>query len=425
MPELLTLPTVILGFNTAVSAVEAFAAQISSAADKYDKESMSKLAHDMGYVFDHDKAELEKELIQILEESDLEIESLPDEERLAQIKSLQGEFSAGLQKLAQTDFEKARRFAFAWQAFMKQPPVEGRLLRRSALIMIVAYFEQMLANLIRTYYTQHPTELPPDRQLSLADLHSIGSVSEAQEYLIAREADHVLHGGLDGHLHYFRTSLKVAIKDLAAPLDELREVFLRRNLIVHANGRVNKNYLAKAGEAYLKDKQIQEGMYLHPSTYYLRRAITVVHISGLALIHQCWRKWASQEREASDRSLTNEIYDALVDEKYDVVEALANFALDFGLPKKLRNYVFINYAIALRDTDRSGEIPAILKKLKPESPPDGKVELSIEMLEGRYEIVLQQLPQALAHGTLDKLARYWPLFKPIREDPRFSDAFDG
>ena len=61
---------------------------------------------------------------------------------------------------------------------------------------LVSYFETLLADLLHAYYLRYPAALPAeDRQLSLNDLRSLGSIEEAENHVIGKEGATALDEG--------------------------------------------------------------------------------------------------------------------------------------------------------------------------------------------------------------------------------------
>lgn len=108
----------------------------------------------------------------------------------------------------------------------KRPPMQGNLLRRGALATLVSAFDTLVADLIRYFYSQNPEAIPAEnRSLSLAKLKELGSIEDAESFLISKEVDGVLWGSLDSQLKYVAKNLHVDLAPLGDERDLLIEVF--------------------------------------------------------------------------------------------------------------------------------------------------------------------------------------------------------
>ena len=103
------------------------------------------------------------------------------------------------------DPEKSKAILEMAFATTKQAPMQGSLLRRGALVTLFSFLESLISEMIHKFYQLFPAALPAeDRMLSLADLKSIGSVEDAEKYLIAREVESILRESLESQIEYFK-----------------------------------------------------------------------------------------------------------------------------------------------------------------------------------------------------------------------------
>ncbi len=415
-------------FHANMGALRVQSAQMSESAEDYDKTKLSQLAQDIGRLTGSDSMENEQELLALIEDSDVEVEPLPDEAKIAELKALQDNALRDLTDLAQPDPEKVRQWLHLMNSFMKQPPVRGRLLRRSALISLVSHFEFLLGDLLRAYTPSvrhiHNSPLAPTQP---DDRESIFETADTER---EHEIADVMRQGLKKRLK--RLSMLLGVEfDLVIPNSfELKEIIARRNLLVHANGNVNKAYLEQVNNPqYFRENQISEGLYLNVTRDYLQRATNIVQVTGLCIVQLCWRQWHKGEHNLADQSVAEFVYDLLVDERYDSVVKLAKFAANLDMGEDARVRIVINRAIALRDTGQR----SLMQQLLIEESRDDKalvyesakvpVKIALRMLREEYDAVLHLLPITIAEGQIDRLARRWPLFKPLWTNEKFIEAF--
>ncbi len=308
-----------------------------------------------------------------------------------------------------------------WMKVMdRQPPVQGALLRRSALINLVIYFELLLTDLIQSYYLRYPAALPAeDRMLSLAELRSIGSVDEAERYLIEKEADSVLRKSLGDQLDYFVKRFKIDTKPIAFLLHDLNEITQRRNLMVHNDGIVNQMYLSKVTAGSKAASSVQLGQRLKIDVDYMSNAIDVIQASGYVLAQQCWRKWEPDQHRAADTDMSAISYDSLLDGRNTVTKCITDYAQETKFVQESDyRMIIINQAIAHSD---SGDHEAKSKLLDScdWSACSLKFTVAIAILRGENDRAFALLPKALEIGEISaKVLTEWPLFRSVKSDPR-------
>jgi hypothetical protein len=254
MEEGTRIKNITISFHQNIQTLVTFAETIGSFADEHDRRvrgSINKLLVDLASAFD-----------QILSDSSSEVESNSEgdcnnqKERKKLSEEQKQQF---IEKLKTVAFDNRNQIKSLNKTVKKTLPVQGNILRRSALISLMATFETLISQLIREFYYKYPEALPSEsKSLSLADLRDLGSVEEAEKFLIDNEIDSVLRGNIQSQLACFEKPIKVSLKPIEKYFDQIIELSQRRNLLVHNDGRVNRHYLNKAPKSFL-NSDIKEG----------------------------------------------------------------------------------------------------------------------------------------------------------------------
>jgi hypothetical protein len=324
------------------------------------------------------------------------------------------------------DPDRTSQFIKCCRSFSKQSPTQGPLLRRSALVILASYFDLLFSDLIQSFYLRHPTALPSDEYvLSLADLRAIGSIEEAERYLITKESDKVLRRSLEDQLGYLSNRPKIDLEPLTDCINDLTELVQRRNLLIHNDGIVNRIYLARVPQSYTEANEIEEGQQLHVDPQYLSNAIETVYVAGIILIQQCWRKWEKEESEQADGALIDHIYESLLEKRHALTIRLAQYgsSIDFATDHDSR-IVTINRAIALKELGEIEEMERVLSE-RDWSSCATKFRLALHVLRDEEGSVFELLPKAIAVEEVGRQAlEEWPLFRSLRTNQRFLEAIE-
>jgi hypothetical protein len=288
---------------------------------------------------------------------------------------------------------------------------------------LTIYFESLLSDLLHIYYSLFPAALPAeDRMLSLADLREIGSISDAEKYLVDREVDAILRESTKVQFDYFSKRLKVNIEMLAKYSTELFEIFQRRNIVVHNQGIVNKIYLQNVSNEIIEKHKITEGSLIKVSEDYLNKAIDFIFLCGIVLIQQCWRKWKKEELDLADSALIDATYESLIEKRYDIVNEVAGYAtgINFEVDRS-RRVVVINQAIALKQLSEIEEMEAVLSK-HDWSSSSMEFEVALCALRNEEDKLLELLSRAIpAKAIKQEDLVDWPLFIEFRNSPAFGE----
>jgi hypothetical protein len=318
------------------------------------------------------------------------------------------------------------RIVDAFVRMHRSSPTQGKLIRRSALVLLISYFELFISDIIQAYYLRYPDALPSEQKsLSLHDLRIIGSIKDAEYLLIMKEVDLVLRGTLEQQIQYISSKMHFNINYLDDYQSKLIEISQRRNIIVHNGSVVNQVYFKNVDADLISKYCIELGDKIDVSKEYLSDAIDIFYICGFILVQQCLRKW-DKLHEYADSIICKHTYNELREERYNLVVYLSEFSskIKIGSDYYCRK-IAINHAIALNELGEYGKVEIILSKYD-WSACAIRFLLALHILKGEEEKLFQLLPRAIAAGEIDKVTlEEWPLFKKFRGTARFQAVVDS
>ena len=301
----------------------------------------------------------------------------------------------------------------------KNAPIQGKLLRKSSLISLMATFETFISQIIQYYYQKFPKAFSSNSdKLSLEKIRELGSLEEAEQLLISNEIDSLLRGNIQSQLDYFEKQLNIDLKPIQSYLEDLTEMSQRRNLLVHNDGIVNKQYLLKTPKKHLH--KIKEGDKISINQEYLLNSIKLINTIGIILFQQCFRKWEKDSISNFNEILINIFYEALLEEDYKLIENLYNYidSIDIKSDKEKRILV-INYCIALKEENKIDEMNTIIEQYD-WSATSTDFNMALAILKNENKQAYKYIKQLLASNDLDKESLHdWPIFKSLREKKKF------
>lgn len=424
MPKEINLVKTARRFDANISALRVFNSQIGHFAEEHDKTTAAQ--HDNSFA----------EIVGISVEDLNSLGSIDkDGFRLALSAQSEQEQIEIYDKLKLTDKQKSiilkfnevnhKEFLLKSLSFLrtstKTLPIQAFILRRSALITLASHFEFLITELLHSYYLLYPQALPAEeRVLSLADLKELGSIEDAENYLIEKEIDSLLRDTIDKQLDYFSSKrIKVNLEQLTTHRNRLVEIFQRRNLIVHNDGIVNKIYLSRVPKELLNE-EMEIGKRLDVSEDYLNQAIETIYLSGVKLTQLCWRKWQKDSIETAESVYINLLYESLQEHQYDFIKALQDFSLTLDYTSdRNKRVAIINHAIALRELNQPDDLNKLLGVLDWSSC-SLEFRAALFAIKGEKENLFRILPKAIAAKEIQKFhLEEWPLFEPFRKNEEF------
>ena len=398
-----------LRFNANLGALWVFSREITTLADSIDRERVHALALEFAPIFDDDPAEVESSLLEFIPSLD-NLEIYPDFREKTSVREMLNEFQStdfkkNLFSWALENPAKAHKLADIFRSAFSEPSTNGILLRRSALIQLVGFFELLIEDLFFAYHflgDGEPAKNGDERKAWARD-----------------EAEKKCKGGWKKRIQNLQ-SLGVELGPASEQLDELLEITQRRNLLVHNDGVIDSSFMKNIPERYRQEKNWKPGQMLLVSTQYLFRAFDVICLFGCILHQNAWRKWAGTNLRKANRKLVDIIYMALKQKRYALVCQVADYSARIHLPRKTVQLVKINQAIAFRETENELRLQETIAELN-RLDPGYSVQVSISVLRQDYKTTQFLLTRAAFKKQLKYLSKEWPLFEPIRDEPWFQN----
>lgn len=313
---------------------------------------------------------------------------------------------------------------YGYDFFLRQHAAE-RILYRSSLQFIANIFEQLLADLMKAHYEIHPASLPKDRQITYENLLNFSSMEDARQFIISEEVSKLLKSSTEAQLDLFDKHLKGKLKQHFPRLNDLTEVLLRRHVITHADGRVSREYLQRAGaidKSYTNKLVLDQEMPLNQQ--YIEDAWSLVYSCGVIMVELCWKHAAgslSDEVKNADSKLIESGFEALKSGCNQAAEVIFRYGQESRTDEASRLISVINYCIALRAQDK----PYLhLVGKQAWSTRNVVFQLAAAVLRDEMAEFSRLLPVAAkdeSNGiSLNELYE-WPLFQWLRKRSDFED----
>lgn len=157
----------------------------------------------------------------------------------------------------------------------------------SSIISICVCLETIAYRILNITYRELPSLKDLDEKtISFSHLRKIETLEGARQFLIESELNKVFRQSFGEWFEEInkRFLISSTFPSSAAMVDEIDELFQRRNLYVHANGIVNNMYLQNCTKDFTKN--IEPGEYLESSMEYVRSRWNSVIMIGWFLYYK-------------------------------------------------------------------------------------------------------------------------------------------
>jgi hypothetical protein len=298
-------------------------------------------------------------------------------------------------------------------------------LPRLLLIGLVSEYDVFLRKLIKVgLATQVGLLSRVDRSLTLKELAEFSTIEEASEYLVEKEIDAILYKDHHEQLTSIGKLFNASIDTKQECVKNFLEICERRNLFTHNAGFVNARYLNKCREYEIKT-DAKVGRELSVNSEYFRQAMISIQELSIRLTQFLWRKLIPSEHDAADEQINQTAFELLRGDDYLLAERILDYALHHttGSRDLMRRMMVVNYANAIKLGGNQAKADAELDKFD-WSATSIEFQISVAAVRGDVKAVLKLLPAAAKSGKVkEENARTWPVFKIMRGEKSFQDAF--
>lgn len=299
---------------------------------------------------------------------------------------------------------------------------------RGFIVSLVSQYDAFISGLVRALFSAQPSLIQASKKtIDVSELFTFTSIEEAKDSVIDDEIEGLLR---ESHAQQFTwLENKFGIKTLRKDLDvwpAFVELTQRRNLFVHSDGKVSKQYLKMCAEHGIKVEKITVSSELDADLSYVRQGADILFEIAVKLSQVLWRKTQPKDLARADEALNNVAYSLLERKRYKLAIRILDFA--FETIKKYssndsRLQLLVNRANAYR---LNGETQKCLDLISLEdwSASNLKFRLAVSVLRNEVAEIVRYMHSIGISGDVSKSAyRDWPLFEGLRENPAFTDAF--
>ena len=124
-----------------------------------------------------------------------------------------------------------------------------RFIREMCLTYLVSSFESLLSKILTAFYIYEPRALmtkKDEKNVNYELIFSSTDLSEIKEKIVKKEISNLLNKNIDQINRYLYQNHKIKLDGLSEWSD-FREIFYRRNIVVHNEGNPDSDYRKKTG----------------------------------------------------------------------------------------------------------------------------------------------------------------------------------
>lgn len=317
------------------------------------------------------------------------------------------------------------------ESFQRKAKAETaqKLVARSFIVSLVSLYDAFVGSLVRSVYLRKPDLLSgSERQITFSELMSFGNIDLAVEHIIDKEIETLLRKSHVEQFSWMASKFSTKLEDNSDHWRRFIEVTQRRNLFVHANGRVSQQYL----DVCLRNlcftaNSVNRNDQLDADFDYFDTAYESFLIISIKLAHSLWRKLLPLEIVEADGNLIDIGMTLLNEQKFSTANLVFKFAGD--LPRfsseKTRLTIAINLAQSYKWMGDEKMCTATLNKIDWSASED-IFKLCHSVLLENYSEATKIMTKIGAFSSPTK-AQYktWPVFRKFRTSSEFTICYNA
>ncbi len=302
------------------------------------------------------------------------------------------------------------------------------LLPRNFVVSFVSEYDSYLGQLITEILKFKPEIInSKDKNISLSDLISLGSIEAAREKIISKEVESLLRSSHSEQFSWMETTFSIILTKGLDSWPKFIEMTERRNLFVHCDGIVSEQYINSCRKHKVElGKEVLVGSKLQANKKYLRQSYEVLYEIGLKLSQVLWRKLSPDNLQKAEQSLSYFVYELLIEENYRLAQELLDFAcctLKKWNSEGERLVYVVNRALAYKFSGNNEKCQSILSSQDWSACGDN-YNLCVSVLQDDFVKAKELMVRIGSSGIVDEVSyTEWPCFKEFRETDHFITGF--
>ena len=290
-------------------------------------------------------------------------------------------------------------------------------LSESVLVMLMIKYEDSISSIFRYAIEKHPQAFLSKKSITYSELMTMESdIEEIKRKFIDDEIDAIMREPISDWYNTFETKHKTKFLFSDNLFENFKEIYYRRNLVVHNQGIVNDIYLK-----YVKDSKTKKGKKLFVDKEYLETAISLTILMLIDTVFGL-RELADDKDDLVNWIINVFGYNCLVNKKWDMAKYIYKVVLqDKSISASDLLVAKINRLIAVKNIDGIDAIRDEVDSLDVSALKLLYASAKAALLD-EHEKVSLLLDECLEKKEITpQNIKTWPLYNEYRESNEYKE----
>ena len=297
----------------------------------------------------------------------------------------------------------------------------------SLFTTMVENYDALITNILKALILNEVKLLKNrDKNIAFDKLLDFSSISKLREYMLENSIFSFTSMSHIKQIKWLEKKFKLDILNKLVDIELFTEATMRRNIYVHGNGVVSKDYFNFCKEKKIKtDAKIGEQLIL--TSEYFKRAYHSIVFTGVVVACEIWRKALKEEIHTADFILNDEIcFRLLKNEEYELAAIILDYAtssIDAYADELARITYIVNKAISYKFSGKGKEAIDLLDSLDRSAWKDS-YQLAYHVLTDDFDTAANYMKVIGTKGGVAKSDYLdWPLFVQFRKSKKFIKTY--
>lgn len=297
---------------------------------------------------------------------------------------------------------------FEYLRLMERP----QILNDSTIIMLLVRYEEAIAGILKYLINKYPVAYLSEKTITYAELIAMSSdIKDIKARFIEKEVEDIMRQPLSDWYEILRSKHKAQIDVKCDEFLKFKEIYYRRNLVVHNQSVVNEIYLSNV------NTDLKKGDELDIDKSYLKEAFK---LTEKIIYNTFWGlKKVSDEPQELQEILFNIGFKHMLNSEWELSEHIYKFLKDEKEQSEADIICsIINYWISIKNQGRLNEILKEIQEFDV-SARSGNFKVAKYALLDDFEKVSETLESVINDEIPASFVETWPLFLQYRETDNY------
>ncbi len=303
----------------------------------------------------------------------------------------------------------------------------SKILVNSYFFNIFSIFDIFLGDLLYCIYSKKISLLKSSaKNISYENILKFNSIKKLRDNLIEIELDKFMRESNLDKFKILEDKFNIKLRDFK-DWNSFIECSQRRNILIHCDGKVTKQYYDNCKEHEITPENVKVGDKLVIDEKYLFKSLDIISEVAFILGQTLWRKLFVEELEEADNYLIDYQYKLLKARRWRLCEKIGEFASNLprvasDVHKRIMN---INYCGALKFGNKPKHAIKILQDMDWSSCLDD-LKLAKSVLLEEYKEAYELCRKIGKEGKYISKKAYleWPIFRDFRKQDQLKEIFN-